>query len=752
MVTKTLQQEYFETYDADGEYFAFASYENAFAFAAEREKSYIRTGEWKSEIWDTGIAMDSKDSVNAVNGIYFIYKKSGDPNEEVAYFTQERLNEVIAEYAKQGIENYYYWEKEPTTIAKGENLFSYSDGRAVLADAVVLGENIACLLNGEPFIDAVVEREGVNVLTVSDDWGNSCEYTLIIVRRAPDILYSVDGGEANIVTFDRTYYFKDTISVSISDAYDTMAMFNVYGKDGTLLGSYKINETHIISESGEYTVEAINHFGKSKKFSLIISRNAPKILIEQNTKEKTLDVMIIESTDRESHLQTLEIYKSIDGGETWVLLQTDDYGKKIALETLSYSFRTSGLYKVVITDEFRTGIDAIIDEITYEQPIPEGVLEGVENGGYTNGKVTFSWTDEAKVTLIKDGKEIPYTSEKKLYEDGFYVLTFENFDGYKVIYEFVIDTIAPEVTLEGAENGDEVSGDIRVIFTEEGVSAEIFKDGILVGEYISGSIISESGAYRVVVSDLAGNQTEVTFAIDKFVDFDININDKGLSNSVVISPNEVVTIILKKDGKEVEYTADEAITVPGEYFLTLVDELGNRAEMSFTIVKPLIKEFVYNFKDMPGFEKMFVNGEEKSLNEGKLALTADGKYKIEVTVNGNMYGFTITIDGTAPTLTLNGVENGGTTKENVSLSELSEQAEVKVYLNGEEIEYKLGEKLKQEGSYKVTVTDICGNSTVYEFHIESGINGAMIGLIVGGICLLIGLVVILILVKKSKGE
>ncbi len=177
-----------------------------------------------------------------------------------------------------------------------------------------------------------------------------------------------------------------------------------------------------------------------------------------------------------------------------------------------------------------------------------------------------------------------------------------------------------------------------------------------------------------------------------------------------------------------------------------MDELGNRAETSFTIVKAITKEFVYNFNDMPGFEKISVNSEEKSLNKGRI----DGKY--EVTVNGRMYGFTITIDGTAPTLMLNGVENGGTTKENVSLSELSEQAEVKVYLNGEEIEYKLGEKLKQEGSYKVTITDICGNSTGYEFHIEHGINGAMIGLIVGGICLLSGLVVILILDKKNKGE
>jgi len=41
--------------------------------------------------------MDEKDSVNAVNGEYFIYKKSGNADEEVAYFTTERLDEVIAE-------------------------------------------------------------------------------------------------------------------------------------------------------------------------------------------------------------------------------------------------------------------------------------------------------------------------------------------------------------------------------------------------------------------------------------------------------------------------------------------------------------------------------------------------------------------------------------------------------------------------------------------------------------------------------
>lgn len=64
--------------------------------------------------------MDGKDSVNAKNGTYFVYKKSGNPKEQVAYFTEERLNEVIAEYAKEGIKSYYYWQKEPANIADGE--------------------------------------------------------------------------------------------------------------------------------------------------------------------------------------------------------------------------------------------------------------------------------------------------------------------------------------------------------------------------------------------------------------------------------------------------------------------------------------------------------------------------------------------------------------------------------------------------------------------------------------------------------
>lgn len=488
VLTETLQKEYWEAADADGNLYAFATYDAAFAFAAERENSFVRTGEWNSESWDTGIAMDAKDSVNAANGTYFIYKKSGNAEEEVAYFTQERLNEVIAEYAKVGIESYYYWEKTPATISDSENLYSYSDGKKVLANSVALGENISCMLDGEQFVGTVIEGEGNHVLTVSDEWGNACDYELIVIRTAPSILYATGTGSANLVTFDRTYYFKDEVTLSILDEFDEMAMFNVYDEEGTLLGSFSLGETYKLIKSGSYTAEAINHFRKSETFSLIISRNAPAIEIIKDEAGKTLDIVINASSDDESHIQTLEIYKSVNG-ETWKLLTKDDYGADISIKTLSYSFRTSGQYRVVVTDEFRTGIDSVTEQIEYSQPAPEGILYGVENNGYTNGEVFFVWTDEATVSLTKDGEEISYTSGQKLTEDGEYMLTFRNYDGYETTYYFVIDTIAPEIKPEGLENGNTVNQDVKVLYEEQGVTAEIFKDGKLLGEYISGTNI-----------------------------------------------------------------------------------------------------------------------------------------------------------------------------------------------------------------------------------------------------------------------
>ena len=879
VLTDTLAKEYFEIHDINEDIFAFASYEGAFEFAKARENSKVKTAEWTNSTWDTGIPMDTIDAANAANGTYYIYYKSGNPEELVAYFTLDRLNQVIEEYAKVGIKDYFYWEKEPAQAGPNENLYSYSAGRSILAKSVALGEHIGVTVDGEAFVGSVYEVEGKHVLIVSDSYGNSCEYNLTIIRTMPDLFYAIGEGSKVKAEFDRTYYFKDEITISITDALDEMAMFNVYDADGNLIGSFSADEVCKLSETGVYTAQSVNHMGTSEEFKIVISRNAPSVDLKADEEAKQLVITVTGSADEVSHLQTLEIQKSTDGGQTWNVLDTDDYGTAIELGTLVYKFRTTGMYKIVVTDEFRTGMDAITGQITYTQPAPTGDLEGVVNNGHTNKEVTFSWDDEAKVTVTKDGEVIEYNSGDKLTADGEYTIVFENFDGAKITYEFVIDTQPVAIAAEGHKANLPVNNPVTVNIAEEDASAVLIKDGKEVGEYVSGTPITDEGNYVVRVTDAAQNVSEIAFEIDKSVDFAININDGGLANTVTIVANEGVEIILTKDGNVIEYEAGSEITAPAEYTVKITDALGNTSEMSFIIVTPVSTGFSHNFDEtvgfekviingeetrlnygaleltkdgtyevgvvvngktytfttkvdtmvdyrinvhdegfansvtlnanesvtltatkngeafeyklgteltepaaytfkmvdalgntkeisftivnalygkfeqeideMPGFEKVLVNGEEVTLEKGTLILTATGTYEVGIIANGNEQKFTVNVDATAPTLTITGVENGGITKEAVILSDPSEEATVVLTRDDEAVEYTLGDEITEPGVYKATVTDSMGNVTEYTFEIEKGVNGAVVALIVIGAIAAIGAVVVVVLKKKK---
>ena len=147
---------------------------------------------------------------------------------------------------------------------------------------------------------------------------------------------------------------------------------------------------------------------------------------------------------------------------------------------------------------------------------------------------------------------------------------------------------------------------------------------------------------------------------------------------------------------------------------------------------------------------MFVNGTETAIEKGTLTLSESGTYEIGIVANGVTNTFTVTVDATAPTLVLNGVENGGSTTDVVILSDVSEEAEVKVFFNGEEIEYTVGDELSEVGEYKVVVTDACGNATEYTFNIEKGAN---IGLwVILGILALAGIGVGVFFYIKKKNS
>ena len=241
--------------------------------------------------------------------------------------------------------------------------------------------------------------------------------------------------------------------------------------------------------------------------------------------------------------------------------------------------------------------------------------------------------------------------------------------------------------------------------------------------------LTTDGKYTVeVVANGEAHAFNVT--VDTKVDYSANVHDKGFANSVKISANESVTATVTKNGEAFKYELGKDITEPATYGVKLVDALGNEVEFSFTIVEPTVGKFEEEIDLIPGFEKVLVNGNETTIEKGTLALTESGVYEVSIIASGKTHKFTVTVDATAPTLTLNGVENGGTTTDAVTLTDVSEEAEVVVTLNGEQIEYTVGDEISDIGSYKVVVTDAYGNSTEYTFEIEKGANIALIVILI----------------------
>lgn len=449
------------------------------------------------------------------------------------------------------------------------------------------------------------------------------------------------------------------------------------------------------------------------------------------------------SADSYAKLQSIAIYKSVDGGDTWVQLTADDYGTVISEATKQYKFCTSGMYRVVVEDTFHTGFEAIEGVTEYTQIGPAGVLSGVENGGYTNKNVKFTWTDNATAVITINGETSEYKSGTTLSDDGEYEIVLTNMDGQTFVVSFVIDKIAPEYELTGADNGATVNNDISLVFGE-GITAEVSINGDTLA-YMSGEVLMAEGEYEFTLTDKAGNKTVVNVFVDKTADYEINTVDGFVSNDdVVIKANEELTISLSKDGETFAYEFGASLTEEGNYIAHISDSYGNTAEVSFRVLKTtVLNDFAHDFTGV-NIVSSTCNGEACELN-----FAADGKYEITATDGEKEYTFAVTLDRVAPEIVLNGAENGGETKSEVVVESISEEADITVYFNGEKIEYRVGASVSELGEYRIVVTDAAGNTREYTFTIVYRLNGGAVALIVIFVILIVGIILGIVFGKRA---
>ncbi len=168
------------------------------------------------------------------------------------------------------------------------------------------------------------------------------------------------------------------------------------------------------------------------------------------------------------------------------------------------TFIVEGNYRIEVRNAYA---ETAVFHFTIDKTPPTGTLTGVTNGGYTNGNVSFNWTENG-CTATLDGSS--YTAGKTISAEGEHTIVLTDKAGNSSTYSFTIDRQAPEGTLIGVTDGGYTNGNVSFNWTENGCTTTL--DG---ASYTAGKTISAEGEHSIVLTDKAGNSSTYTFTIDK---------------------------------------------------------------------------------------------------------------------------------------------------------------------------------------------------------------------------------------------
>ena len=311
-------------------------------------------------------------------------------------------------------------------------------------------------------------------------------------------------------------------------------------------------------------------------------------------------------------------------------------------------------------------------------------ITGVENDKLYKEAVTPVITDEhlSTVVVTKDGETVEYKAEMSFTEDGKYIIVATDESGNETTVTFEIDTTAPVIA--EVENDNIYNVDVTPVITDNNLeTVTIVKDGVEVS-YTDKMSITEDGAYKITAVDKAGNESSLSFSIDKTAP----VIEATVSSDAKFWENYAVTFKDAGAGiAEVKWDIDEKTV---EDFKKEVATIEVKDEKQFTETLAFYKNSTYTFyvKDKAGNETVYVLHTSEFINDTK-----------------------------APVIT--GVENGGLYKEAVTPVITDENLKtVTVLKDNVEVEYKAGMSFTEDGEYKITAVDKVENQTSIAFVID----------------------------------
>jgi len=353
-----------------------------------------------------------------------------------------------------------------------------------------------------------------------------------------------------------------------------------------------------------------------------------------------------------------------------------------------------GMHTLVVTDAAGN-----VTTITFEIDKVAPTVTGVTNGWNYKEKVTVGFNEG---TAMLNGAA--FASGTEIDQDGMYTLVVTDAVGNVTTVSFKIDSEDPIVT--GVTTGGIYKGNVTVNFNEG--TAKL--NG---AAFISGTQVVQDGVYTLVVTDAAGNETTITFEIDKLAPTVTGVTNNGdYKEAVTVTFNEGTATL-----NSAPFASGTEIDQDGVYTLVVTDAAGNVTTMNFKIdqsppvVTGVVDGQVYNGKVTVSFNEGTATLNGVSFASGT-AIIQDGTYTLVVTDEaGNVTTVSFEIDKIAPIVT--GVTNGGNYKEKVTVG----FNEGTATLNG--IAFTKGTEIVLDGAYTLVVTDEAGNITTIQFLLDT---------------------------------
>lgn len=390
------------------------------------------------------------------------------------------------------------------------------------------------------------------------------------------------------------------------------------------------------------------------------------------------------------------------------------------------SIKDDGTYIFKLVDIANNESEEFV--FTIKTSLPEGTLLNVENAGFTNKPVYFSWIEPNCKAYISNGilPEAEYVSGTPIKEANCWSIRLVDLAGNENNYSFEISYDIPVAELLNVVNGGYTSKNVYINFPSDCTATLNGKS------YTANKRISEELNYTFVLTNKFGTSNTYTFIIeriepvaelscDKYTNKPVYLVWSDSSYTVSVSYNNVVNET---------YVSGTPLSEEATYIFTVITRAGvsktYTAELSYQEPVGIFKNLGdNNFSNQPVYFIFTETGSTATL-DGKeyfsnTKIATEGKHQIILTSKfGNTKIFDFELDLTPPEGKLYGIKNtnGNFTNQEVYLEWFEEGATAKISYGSIVRDYVSKEPISEANTYLIILQDSAGNEKHYTFEIS----------------------------------